>query len=92
MKMRKLFLNLINTGTVTASGLHNTLKDNNTGAISVMDTKLFFSDPGPIFFWNLYPDLDPTWLAKSSGSGSGSDPKYSRFYIAINFTVIFMAF
>jgi hypothetical protein len=34
-------------------------------------------DPNPIFPCVLDQNLDPTWLAKSSKSSSGSDPKYS---------------
>jgi hypothetical protein len=41
---------------------------------SVVDPKLFFSDPDPIFRRVLDPDPDPTWLVKSFESSFGSDP------------------
>jgi hypothetical protein len=44
---------------------------------SVVDPKLFFSDPDPIFIRVLDPDSDPLRLVKSYGSSYGSDPKYS---------------
>jgi hypothetical protein len=53
--------------------------------LSAVDLKLFFSDPDPIFRWDLDPDPDPTWLVKSFGSSFGSDPKYSLSHNANDF-------
>jgi hypothetical protein len=60
--------------------------------ISVVDPKLFFSDPDPIFRRALDPDPDPTWLLKSFGSGFGSDPKHSLFHIANDLKWLFIDF
>jgi hypothetical protein len=43
---------------------------------SVVDPKLFVTDPDPTFL--RVTDPDPTFK-KSSGSGFGSDPKYLLF-------------
>jgi hypothetical protein len=47
---------------------------------SVVDPKLFFSDPDP--------DPDPTWLVKSFGSG----PKHSLVHNANDFKWLFIDF
>jgi hypothetical protein len=57
---------------------------------SVVDPKLFFSDPDPIFHWDLDPD--PTWLVKSFKSSFGSDPKYSLSHNANGFKYLFIDF
>jgi hypothetical protein len=44
----------------------------------------FYPDPDPICFWVLNPDPDPTWLSKSSGSSSGSDPNIHSFTMPRN--------
>jgi hypothetical protein len=51
---------------------------------SVVDPKLFFSDPDPIFCQVSDPDLDPdpTWLVKRFGSSFGSGPQHSLFHNA----------
>jgi hypothetical protein len=49
---------------------------------SVVDPKLFFSDPEPIFVRVLDPD--PLWLTKSYGSSFESDHRYSFFHNANN--------
>jgi hypothetical protein len=54
-------------------------------AASVVDPKLFFSDPDPIFRRVLDPDPDPTWQVKSFGSGI----KHSLFHKAYNFKRLF---
>jgi hypothetical protein len=59
---------------------------------SVVDPKLFFSDPDPIFCWDLDPDPDPTWLVKSFGSSFGSDPKYSLSHNSNDFKWLFIDF
>jgi hypothetical protein len=60
---------------------------NNSG----VDPKLFFLDPYPdpnlIFLCVLDPD--PAGPVKSSGSSSGSDPKYSLFHNANNYKRFF---
>jgi hypothetical protein len=48
-------------------------------------------DPDPIFLWGLDSDPDPTWLAKSFVSSSGSDPKYSLFHNACDLKAFLMA-
>jgi hypothetical protein len=52
--------------------------------ISVVDPKLFFSDPDPIFVRVLDPDSDPLWIIKSYGSSFGSHHKFSVFHNANN--------
>jgi hypothetical protein len=47
---------------------------------SVVDPKLFFSDPDPIFRRVLDPDSDPSWLVKSFGSSFGSRVSISLFF------------
>jgi hypothetical protein len=61
---------------------------------SVVDPKLFFSDPDsdPIFVRVLDPDSHPLLLVKSYGSSFRSDPKYSFFHTANDKKGIFMVF
>jgi hypothetical protein len=62
------------------------------GLTSVVDPKLFFSDPDPdpIFprVLDLDPDPDPTRLLKSFGS----DPKHSLFHNANDLKSLFIDF
>jgi hypothetical protein len=51
---------------------------------SVVDPKLFFSDPDPIFRRVLDPDSDPSWLVKSFGSSFGSRVSISLFFVSRN--------
>jgi hypothetical protein len=53
---------------------------------SVVDPKLFFSDPDPIFRRVLDPD--PTWQVKSFGS----HPKHSLFHNAYDFKWLLIDF
>jgi hypothetical protein len=59
---------------------------------SVVDPKLFFSDPDPIFRRVFDPDPNPTWLAKSFGSSFGSEPKHSLFHNVNDFKWLFIDF
>jgi hypothetical protein len=60
----------------------------NSSISSVVDPKLFFSDPDPIFRRVLDPDPDPTWLVKSFGS----DPTHSLFHNANDLKWLFIDF
>jgi hypothetical protein len=71
---------------------HTFLQLKNYVLHSVVDPKLFFSDPYPIFRRILDQDPDPTWLVKSFGSSFGSDPKHSLFHNANDFKWLFIDF
>jgi hypothetical protein len=59
------------------------------GYSSILDPKLFFPHPDPIFRRVLDSVPDPTWLVKSFGSSFGYYPQHSLLHNAKDFKWLF---